>query len=100
MVRADEFAWISAVLSEFTPGADIGRVELKGGGAERRVVTVATRTPGELIGRRGATADAIRAALAQRFADERLQLNILEIPEDPPPSRGPADGPGSAFPPL
>ncbi len=100
MARADEFAWISAVLSEFTPGADIGRVELKGGGVEGCVVTVATRTPGQLIGRRGATADAIRATLAQRFGDDRLQLNILEIPEDPPPGRGLADGPGDAFPPL
>ncbi len=100
MALADEFVLISAVLSEFTPSADIGRVELKGGGAERRVVTVATRTPGQLIGRRGATADAIRAALAQRFADDLLQLNILEMPEDLPPGRGLADGPGNAYPPL
>lgn len=99
MARADEFAWVSAVLSELTPDADIGRIELKGDGAAKRVVTVATRTPGRLIGRRGATADAVRAVLAERFSDDQLQLNIMEMPDDPPPDRGHGDGPGDAYPP-
>ena len=95
MARADEFGWISAVLSEFAPNADIGRIELKDGGAGSRLVTVATRTPGRLIGRRGATSDAVRSALAERFADSRLQLIIMEIRDDLPPDGG-ADGPGDA----
>ena len=100
MADADEFRRISGVLSEHTADADIRGIELRLGNGGSRIITVQTRTVGRLIGRHGTTADALRAALVECFDDEQLQLNIMEIPEDPPPDRRPPNSPGLMFPPA
>ena len=53
-------------------------------------VDIVTAQPGRVIGRRGATADQIRSALATLLDDPALQLNIQEAPFEPPPSPPPA----------
>ena len=100
MTSPGEFAQVGAVLAELAPpDADIRLLEVRQGEAGRRLVTVQTRTAIQLIGRRGATADALRAALAERLGDERLQLTILEAPDDLPPDQRPPGGPSTVYPP-
>jgi predicted RNA-binding protein YlqC (UPF0109 family) len=53
-------------------------------------VDVSTPEPGRFIGRRGATADEVRAALADLLGDPDLQLNIVEVSEEGPPLDPPA----------
>jgi ribosomal protein S3 len=73
------------VLAETTPdNTDLSSIDLETVDG-RNVVTVRTRTPGLLIGRRGATADTIRAAMAERLRDPALQVNVSEVrPPEPP----------------
>jgi ribosomal protein S3 len=95
----DEFAQVITVLSELTPEADIGGVELKQRDGGRHIVIVQTQTPGRVIGRHGTIAEAVRAALAERLGDAGLQLNIVEARDDPDPDRPPPAGPGRMYPP-
>ncbi len=97
MAAADDFGRVSAVLSELAPDADISGIEVTESAA--RIVTVQTRSWRRLVGPRGSTADALRAVLAERLGDERLQLNIVEARPHPPPGGRPADGPGVMYPP-
>ncbi len=100
MAAPGEFAEVSAVLAELAPpDADIRALEVRQGDAGRRIVTVQTRTAIRLMGRRGTTADALRAALAEHLDDEHLQLNILEAPDDLPPDQRPPEGPSAMYPP-
>lgn len=99
MASVDEFGQVIAVLSKLIPEADVRGVELRRGSTDRQIVTVQTRTPGRVIGRRGTTADAVRLALAERLGDAQLQLNIVEARDDPDPDRRPPDGPGLMYPP-
>ena len=99
MAAPGEFAEVSAVLAELAPpDAEILALEVRQVGAGHRIVTVQTRTAIRLIGRHGATADALRAALAERLDDARLQLNVLEAPDDLPPDQRPPEGPSTMYP--
>jgi predicted RNA-binding protein YlqC (UPF0109 family) len=89
---AKEFHLVAEVLLGHVPdGTDISAIRLTFSDGHWRVC-LQTRTPGRVIGRRGATADAIRAALAEQLDDSRLQVNIEEAggPGAPPP--GPPTG--------
>jgi ribosomal protein S3 len=98
MATADEFGRITAVLCDAAPpDADISSVDLRCDGG-RCVVTVQTRTPGRLIGGHGAAAARVRAAMAERLGDAQLQLNIVEMREDPPPDGPPPDGIPAMYP--
>src|SRR3954447_3981848 len=80
MTRADEFRSVTEILLNHVPdGTDISAIDLTFPDGHWRV-RVRTTTPGQVIGRRGATADAIRAAMAEQLDDPRLQLNIEEAP--------------------
>jgi len=103
MPKPDEYAEVVAVLSESVrESADLSMIELDVTDIGR-VVTVRTRTPGALIGRRGATADALRTKLADELGDPALRLNLigeppgqspeqsgLREPRRPPPGLSPA----------
>jgi predicted RNA-binding protein YlqC (UPF0109 family) len=85
---AKEFRLVAEVLLDHVPdGTDISAIELTFPDGHWRVC-VRTLTPGHVIGRRGATADAVRAAIAEQLGDSRLQLNIVEAggPAAPPPA--------------
>lgn len=99
MATADAFGRISAVLSVLVPDAELTGIGLDEGDGRCRVVTLWTRAPGRLVGRRGATADGLRAALAERLEDDRLKLIIRETPEPLPPDPRPPEGPGVMYPP-
>ena len=93
MAGADEFRIVVETLLEgVAADTDIASVEITRAGARRRV-DVRTRTPGRVIGRRGATADAIRSSMAERLGDPQLQMNIVEVvdDDDPPPDRPAGD---------
>ena len=77
---ADDFRIVVETLLEHVAAdTDIAAVEMTRSG-ERWRVDVRTRTPGRVIGRRGATADAVRASMAERLGDPHLQVNIAEVP--------------------
>jgi ribosomal protein S3 len=83
---AEEFRSVTEILLDGVPAeTDIASVELAYPDSHW-MVRVRTRTPGRVIGRRGATADALRSAMAEKLDDGRLQLNIEEAggPGDPP----------------
>ncbi len=98
MATADAFGRISAVLSVLVPDAEISGIELDEGDGRRLVVILWTPAPGRLTGRRGTTADALRAALAERLGDDQLQLKIAETPRSLP-DAPPSGGPGVMYPP-
>jgi ribosomal protein S3 len=76
---AKEFRLVAEILLDHVPdGTDISAIELTFPD-DHWMVCVRTLTPGHVIGRRGATADALRAAIAERLGDPRLQLNIVEV---------------------
>src|SRR3954453_17049218 len=92
MTRADEFRSVTEILLNHVPeGTDISAIDLTFPDGHWRV-RVRTTTPGQGIGRRGATADAIRAAMAQQLDDPRLQMNIEGAPGPGPPPPGPPTG--------
>jgi ribosomal protein S3 len=99
MATADEFVRVSALLSQLVPDADIGGIELKGGGDAQHNIIVHTREARRMIGSGGRTIQGLRDALAKLFADDLLTLSITEIPEEPPPDERPPDGPGVMYPP-
>jgi ribosomal protein S3 len=79
---------VAEVLLDHVPdGTDISAIELTLPGGHWRVC-VRTQTPGHVIGRRGSTADAVRAAIAEHLGDPHLQFNIVEAggPGAPPPA--------------
>jgi ribosomal protein S3 len=91
MATADEVASVATVLARAVPaGADVGAIGVRwiDGGLQ---VAVTTSDPGRLIGRRGATADAIRQALADEFGGVEVQLVVHEAEETPPPRWPPYD---------
>lgn len=81
MATVDDYEKVVAAVAQAASGdldlvaVGVGRTEA--GGLQ---VNLATREPGQLIGRRGATADAIRAALAERFGLSEAQLNVHQVP--------------------
>ncbi|MGH9278870.1 MAG: hypothetical protein ACRD12_12300 [Acidimicrobiales bacterium] len=79
MATAEEFGRVTTALAQHAPTADIGRITLVWRDGGHCDVTVETRTVGRVIGRGGATADAARATLAERFDDEQLRLLIVEM---------------------
>lgn len=88
MPGAKEFRLVAEVLLDHLPdGKDISAIELTVPDGHWRV-RVRTLTPGHVIGRRGATADAVRAAIAEQLGDPRVRLDIVETggPGDPPPA--------------
>lgn len=88
MPSAKEFRLVAEVLLDHVPdGTDISAIELTFPDGHWRVC-VRTLTPGHVIGRRGATADAVRAAIAEQLGDRRLRLDIVETggPGAPPPA--------------
>ena len=92
MPSADEFRSVAQILLDRVPeGTDISAIELTLPDAHWRVA-VRTLTPGHVIGRRGATADAIRSAMAEQLDDARLQFTIEEVRGPGPPPAGPPDG--------
>ena len=84
-MEADPHALAVGVIEVHAPGVDVQRLTVD---RDADVVTVWTRSPGRLIGRRGATADSIRAALCDALGSESTRLNIVEVatdsPDDPP----------------
>ena len=85
-MKADPHALAVGAIEAHAPGADVQRLTVD---SETDVVTVWTRRPGLLIGRRGATADSIRAALCDALGSESTRLNIIEVVDnahDDPPS--------------
>jgi hypothetical protein len=89
---AEDFRSVADVLLDGVPAdTDISSVGL-GFPDGHWLVGVRTRTPGRVIGRRGATADALRAALAEELSDPQLKLDIAEAgrPGDPPAGSPPA----------
>jgi predicted RNA-binding protein YlqC (UPF0109 family) len=89
---AETFRSVAAILLDHVPdGTEISAIEVTSPDAHWRV-SVRTSTPGRVIGRRGATADAIRSAMAQQLHDSRLQLNIVEGPAPGDPPRHPPAG--------
>ena len=60
------------------PNAAISRIEVERT-RDRLRVDVHTARPGMVIGRRGATADKVRAALTKLTGNAKIQLNIQEI---------------------
>ena len=92
MACLEEFRSVAEILLDHVPAeTDISSVELVFP-ESRWQVRVRTRTPGLVIGRRGARADAIRSAMAEKLRDVSLQLNIEEAggPGEPPPGPPPA----------
>ena len=92
MPTAETFRSVAEILLDHVPeGTDISAIEVTYPDAHWRVL-VRTFTPGRVIGRRGATADAIRSAMAEQLDDPRLRLEVHEAPGpgDPPP--GPPAG--------
>ena len=88
MPGAKEFRLVAEVLLDHVPdGTDISAIELTLPNGHWSVC-VRTLTPGRVIGRRGATADAVRAAIADQLGDPHLQLTIVEGggPGAPPPA--------------
>ncbi len=86
MAGAEEFRLVAEILLDHVPdGTDISAIELTIPDGQW-MVCVRTLTPGHVIGRRGATADALRAAIAERLGEPHLQLNIVEAggPGAPP----------------
>ncbi len=91
MPGVEEFRSVAEILLDRVPAqTDIASVELAFPD-DHWQVRVRTRTPRRLIGRRGANADAIRSALAERLGDARLTLTILEAggPGERPPGSAP-----------
>lgn len=81
---------VADVLLDHVPdGTDISAIELTLHDGHWRVC-VRTLTPGHVIGRRGTTADAVRAAIAEQLGDTHLQLNIVEAGGPGPPPAPPA----------
>lgn len=92
MPSASEFRSVAQIVLDRVPeGTDISAIELTFPDAHWRVA-VRTLTPGHVIGRRGATADAIRTAMAEQLDDAGLQLNIEEVRGPGAPPAGPPDG--------
>jgi hypothetical protein len=83
-VEAFRFARVVAALDDHAPGVQVERLDID---ASAGVVTVWTRYPGLLIGRRGATADSIRQSIRDALGIESVKLAIIEVrpqePEDP-----------------
>jgi ribosomal protein S3 len=82
VASAAELRLVAEVIVDHVPeDADISGIAVAEG--RRRIVTIRTATVGRVIGRGGASVQAIRDALAQRLDDPELQVNVLE-------DRGPA----------
>ena len=86
-MEADPQALAVGVIEVHAPGADVQRLTVD---RDTDIVTVWTRRPGLLIGRRGATADSIRAALCDALGSEATRLDIVEVVGNSPdnPSSG------------
>lgn len=78
MTSPQEFGTAVAVVGAHLPAdADVTSLEMARTEGNWRL-TLRTSTPGRVIGRGGATADALRAALAEHLGDPGLRLNIVE----------------------
>lgn len=94
-MQAIDFGRVITRLLEAAPDD----AELSSIGIERTdshcVIEVVTRHPGQWIGRRGTTADAIRQSLTEAL-DCPVHLNIREPDAAPPPRWPPFDPPPDA----
>jgi predicted RNA-binding protein YlqC (UPF0109 family) len=77
MTSLQEFGSAVAVVAAHVPADEITSLEMARTGRNWRL-TMRTSTPGRVIGRRGTTADALRAALAEHLGDTGLRLTIEE----------------------
>jgi ribosomal protein S3 len=73
-----------AISGSLPDDADLSAVDVESD--DDVTVVLHTRTPGLLIGRRGATADAIRSKLQDVVDDGVVRLNIREVGSDDPPA--------------
>jgi ribosomal protein S3 len=80
-MEASRIARAANAIHAHAPGVDVERLDIDGG---RGVVTVWTRHPGLLIGRRGTTADSIRASLGEALGIASARLNIVEFRDEAP----------------
>jgi ribosomal protein S3 len=80
-MEAARIALAASAIDAHAPGVDVERLDIDGG---HGVVTVWTRHPGLLIGRRGTTADSIRLSLGEALGLESVKLLILEVRDEPP----------------
>jgi ribosomal protein S3 len=80
-MEAARIARAAQAIDALVPGVDIQRLDIDGAGG---VVTVWTHHPGLLIGRRGSTADSIRASLGEALGIERVSFLIHEVRDEPP----------------
>jgi hypothetical protein len=88
MASVDELRLIIETVENVTgPHVGLASVEVHWHDGAR-AITLRTPTPGQFIGRRGATSDAIRAALSDSLDDPGLRLNIVSTEPDDP-SSGP-----------
>jgi hypothetical protein len=88
VAHADLLKRLLIALSYSVPDeADLSALEIDA--SECLTVVLHTRTPGLLIGWRGATAEAIRAGLQAAVGERVLKLTIHDLPsDDPPPPEG------------
>jgi ribosomal protein S3 len=84
-VTAPEKLVLTALGRELPDAAMVEGIRVRTFGVWVLCVTLVGSTSALLIGRRGATSDALRLALAEAADDSALQLNIREWK---PPSRG------------
>jgi hypothetical protein len=77
----DEVGALLHALEAVVPtGADVSSITFS---SDARLVTISTKTPGLILGRRGSTAALIREALSEASGAE-IGLHIQEVDEPPP----------------
>jgi hypothetical protein len=76
------------------PGTDVSSISFS---ADSRVVTIWTKTPGLILGRRGSTAALIREALSSA-SGSRIELHVVEVKEPPEDPLGGVREPRHPFP--
>lgn len=83
---------VLGVLADAWPeDADLARVDVDARRPDWLVVTVWTATPGPAIGRRGATASAIRDRLRAALPARGVALEVRDVGGPDPPSASGAD---------
>jgi predicted RNA-binding protein YlqC (UPF0109 family) len=90
MVTAELFRRVSAAIAVVVePDTPIDEIRIQDPPTGPLRISLTTSKPGRLIGRRGATADALRARLVDELGRD-VELDILEAPPQAPPSAPPA----------